>query len=77
MLNDLLYEKISFDELIKEYTDIFLLVKTLQYLSLNLPSSLFGDDEFSDLLEEINNIDIKTIVSNSPNTNHLDEDVNQ
>lgn len=52
------------------------MAKTLQYLLINLPSSLFGDDNFEDLLEEIKTIAIDPIDDTIANDNDdLDKDV--
>ena len=69
-----MYEKISINDLKTKYNDINLLAKSLQYLLINLPSSIFGDDNFEDLLEEMKGIDIDPIDDKLKNID-LDKDV--
>eukprot|EP01084_Bolivina_argentea_P087950 158776_1 len=61
LCNDILHELVSLEDLKSKYNDIHLLAKSLQYILSNLPSSIFGDQEFEDLLDEVKKYNIELI----------------
>ena len=63
--NELLYEKISIKEVKRHYNNIHLLANCLKHLLCMLPSSIFGDYHFEDLLKNIDAMNTKKLLNDS------------
>eukprot|EP01083_Nonionella_stella_P302615 1044158_1 len=79
LVNDLLYEKISIQELKTVHNDVYLLSGALKYLFTMLPSSLFGDHNYEDLVKAAKgmNIDIMDEKQMSDSRAMIDDDMEQ